>query len=230
MVTETRTTEFIYVADAMCSWCWGFSAVVDQLEQRFTIPIKFINGGLRPGQDAQPLDDQMRSYLHQAWKHVGEASGQPFDFDALQTRSSDWLYDTELPAIAIVTMRELNDGQVLSFYRRLQRAFYAEGLDITDPMVYRDLLEEFDVDADRFLALLAGAEMKRRAWEDFEEARSLGITGFPALLLRAGGELAMVTRGFAPFDRIEKPLVEYLNAKLGETLVDGLVCEIDGDC
>jgi len=227
-ITDT-TTEFIYIGDAMCSWCWGFSATIEAIEQRFDIPIKFINGGLRPGPEARPLDDQMRSYLRRAWNRVGQVSGRPFDFGLLE-RDDGWMYDTELPAIAIVTMREFDDEHVLAFYHRLQRAFYAEGVDITDPMTYPPLLEEFDIDADHFMGLMAGTDMKWRAWEDFEQARAYGVTGFPALLLRAGGELAMVTKGFVPFKALEQPLVEYLGRTLGGALVEGLVCEIGGDC
>ncbi len=90
-ITKTKTTEFIYVGDAMCSWCWGFASTVNQLERRFTIPIKFINGGLRPGPNAQPLDDDLRSYLQRAWQQVGRASGQPFDLGALQARDPKWV-------------------------------------------------------------------------------------------------------------------------------------------
>lgn len=231
MITETATTtEFTYVGDAMCSWCWGFSSTIAQLEERFTIPIRFINGGLRPGPNGQTLDDGFRSYLRQTWEHVGQASGQPFDLEALETRNANWVYDTELPAIAIVAMRKLDEHQVLAFYRRLQQAFYAEGIDITDGAVYPELVKEFDVDPDSFEQLMGAADTRLLTYEEFEEARALGITGFPALLLRTGEELATVTKGFAPFDRIEQPLVEYLNRKLGETLVEGLVCEIGGDC
>jgi putative protein-disulfide isomerase len=230
LVTQApTTTEFLYVGDAMCSWCWGFTATVERLEERFAIPFTFINGGLRPGPNGQVLDDQMRSYLRQTWERVGDVSGQPFDASILD-RDDGWVYDTELPAIAIVTMRELSPDHVLALYHRLQRAFYAEATDITDPMTYESLLSDFPVDAAHFLALMAGSDMKWKAWEDFEQARAYGVTGFPALLLRAGGELATVARGFAPFDRIEQPLVEYLTTKLGETLVEGLVCAIDGDC
>lgn len=229
MPTE-QPAEFIYVGDAMCSWCWGFTATVERIEQNFSIPIRFINGGLRPGPEAARLDDRMRQYLTTAWQRVGRASGQPFDIEALLRRGEDWVYDTELPAIAIVTMRELNDEAVLGFYHRLQRAFYAEGIDITDPLVYPDVLDGFDVDRSHFVGLMAGTDMKWKAWEDFEEARGLGIAGFPALLLRTGDQLATVTRGFVPYSRIEEPLVDYLTSRFGESLVEGLVCEVGGDC
>ena len=32
---------FLYVADPMCSWCWGFSPVIDKIDETFgeTAPV-----------------------------------------------------------------------------------------------------------------------------------------------------------------------------------------------
>ena len=43
---------FIYFADPMCSWCWGFAPVIEQtLRRRYgeAIPVRLVLGGLRPG-------------------------------------------------------------------------------------------------------------------------------------------------------------------------------------
>ena len=49
--------------------------------------------------------------------------------------AAGWVYDTELPCSAVVTVRNLNEKATLPFFARLQRAFYAERVDITDPSV-----------------------------------------------------------------------------------------------
>ena len=115
----------IYVADPMCSWCWGFAPVLDELVERFALPVDVGGGGLRPGPAAQIVDDEWAQYLRGAWTSVAQASGQPFDFARLEQRG--WLYDTELPCIAIVAMREQAPERARAFTARLQRAFYAGG-------------------------------------------------------------------------------------------------------
>ncbi len=221
-------SEFIYVGDVMCSWCWGFAPTLERLQQNFELPIRVVNGGLRPGANAEVLDDRMAQYLGHHWEQVEAASGQPFD-RAFLDRRDGWRYDTELPAIAVTTMRSLSPVTTLPFFTHLQRAFYADGVDVTDHGRYPELLEGFPVAEEAFVEGLESTEMKWAAWEDFEEARSMGIAGFPALLLRLDGSLALVTRGFAPYERLEQPLVDFLRERLGEEQL-GEVCSIEGVC
>lgn len=206
--------EFLYVGDPMCSWCWGFAPVLDEMADRYEIPIRTIVGGLRPGPSAEPLDEITRRTLAEHWKHVEEASGQPFDHTALQRE--DWLYDTELGAIGVVTMRHLDESATFRFFKRLQRAFYADNVDITDAGAYPDLLEGFDVDRDEFLHLLGSKEMKQAAWSDFESARRLSVSGFPSLLLRLDEEHLVVTRGYMPWAALEPALTGWMRDQFGD--------------
>lgn len=201
--------EFIYVGDPMCSWCWGFAPVLDRMSEVYEIPIRVVVGGLRPGPDAHELDDGTARTLAHHWEQVAHASGQPFDHGFLERRDG-WVYDTEVPAIAVATMRELHPEHTLRFHSRLQEAFYAENIDITDRSQYPGLLEGFDVDHDKFMELFGSEDMKTRAWKDFAEARSMGVAGFPTLLVRDGEEYGIVTRGYLPADRLLPVLSDWL--------------------
>lgn len=208
---DAAEIEFIYVGDTMCSWCWGFAPTMDALVGHYSIPMRLINGGLRPGPNAQVLEDGMRSYLRQAWQQVATATGQPFADGLLAT--DGWVYDTEYPARAVVTMRAHAPQGEFTWFKRLQRAFYSEGIDVTDPNVYPGLLAGQPVDSETFLADLEDEQSRRAAWDDFEQARVLRASGFPTLLLRTGTDLATVTRGYMPFDAIEPHLTAYLEQR-----------------
>ena len=206
---ERPEIEFVYVGDTMCSWCWGFAPTIDALVKHYSFAMRLVNGGLRPGSGAQVLDDDnLRSYLIHHWDQVGAASGQPFNEKALAT--DGWVYDTEYPARSVVTMRSLSPENEFEWFKRLQRAFYSEAIDITDDAVYPGLLAGFPVEVDDFLAQLDEEKSRLSAWEDFEEARSLQATGFPTLLLRTGTDMATITRGYRSFDDIEPHLTGYL--------------------
>ncbi len=220
--------EFIYVGDPMCSWCWGFAPVLERMSEVYEIPIRIVVGGLRPGPDSEELDDRVALTLAHHWEQVAHASGQAFDHSFLDRRDG-WVYDTEVPAIGVVTMRELRPEDTLEFLSRLQRAFYAEGVDITDRTEYPGLLEGFSVDSDKFMELFDSDQMKARAWKDFSEARSMGAAGFPTLLVRDGEEYGIVTRGYLSADRLLPALSDWLLDKYtaqGETLFcePGTVC------
>ena len=218
-----KDLEFIYVGDPMCSWCWGFAPVLDRMTEVYDIPVRVVVGGLRPGPEAEELDDRLARLLAHHWEQVEHASGQPFD-RAFLDRRDGWRYDTETPAIAVVSMRELSEPDTLRFHSRLQRAFYAEGVDITDPDRHPPLLDGFDVDRDKYLELLRSPEMRQRAWQDFEEARSLGASGFPTLVVRDGEEYGVVTRGYVDADRLLPALSNWLLDKYAEE-GEALFCE-----
>ncbi len=228
--TTTTATEIVYVGDPMCSWCWGFAPTLQRLVDEHAIPLRIVVGGLRPGPSAETLGGGMRDMLRTHWEHVHEASGQPFDFAALADRPDEWLYDTELPARAVVTMRRLAPLQELAFFVRLQRAFYAGGVDITDPEVYPELLEPFAPDRSEFVDVLASPWSQEMAWNDFRWAQERRIRGFPTTLLRTGDRLRVLAVGYRPFPEVDAVLHAALERFAPYDPAAAAVCDVDGAC
>jgi putative protein-disulfide isomerase len=223
---ETTSLELLYIADPMCSWCWGFAPVIEKIDQSFDIPVRVVIGGLRPGARAEPLE-RVRGMLEHHWAQVAAASSQPFDVEALSRK--DWMYDTLVPDTAVVVMRSTAPGEALRFLAVVQRAFYADVIDVTDPDVYRDLVAGFPVDPDGFVAAIRSPEMQAVAERDFREAQSIGVTGFPTLLLRDGASTIPVSFGYAPFEQVAERINGFVDINApGATQTP--VCEIDGDC
>ena len=218
--------ELVYVADPMCSWCWGFAPVIEKLDDSFDIEVRTIIGGLRPGERAEPIE-RIRSLLEHHWQQVASASGQPFDLRGIER--SDWMYDTLVPDTAVVTMRSVSPNDTLRFLGTVQRAFYAERVDVTDPVVYRDLVADYPVDPDAFVAAVTSPEMVAAAEQDFMEAQWLGVTGFPTLLLRDGATTVPLSLGYAPFERVAERLNGLITKNYPE-FAAGLVCDLDGSC
>lgn len=217
--------ELIYVGDPMCSWCWGFAPVLERLDARYELPIRTVVGGLRTGPDAERLDDRLRRFLAHHWEQVHEASGQPFSEETLERE--DWVYDTEPACRSVVAMRETAPELTLAWFTRIQRAFYVEGRDVTDPDVHVDLVNGFDVDGERFAERLDSDGIRDRTRRDFDESRRLGALGFPTLLFRDTDEVVTVTRGFVPYETLEPRLTGWLEDRYGQDTVDGLVCTVD---
>ena len=223
---EHPSLELVYVGDPMCSWCWGFAPVIEKIDDSFDIDVRTIIGGLRPGERAEPIE-RIRSLLEHHWQQVGAASGQPFDLRALER--SDWMYDTLVPDTAVVTMRSVSSADTLRFLATVQRAFYAEQVDVTDPDVYGSLVSGYPVDPDAFVEALQSPEMAAAAEQDFLEAQWLGVTGFPTLLLRDGATTVPLSIGYAPFERVADRLNGLIMKNYPEA-APGLVCDIDGSC
>ena len=192
---ESPVTKLIYVGDPMCSWCWGFAPEIEALSSEH--PVEVVVGGLRPGPMAEELEDRMDAFLRHHWEEVGERTGQPFDTDFLDRRDG-WVYDTEPAAIAVAELRHRQPERALEYFTRVQRAFYAEGRDVTDFAVLTELASGFDIDPGEFTESLVTEEAKERAWQDFARSRNWGISGFPTLVGELGdGRLALLARGWS---------------------------------
>lgn len=109
------STRLIYVGDPMCSWCWGFAPVLEEVRERSGLAIDTVVGGLRPGPAAQPLSERLAGFLRREWASIGDRTGQEFDPGVIEELGDDWLYDSELPAMAVVEMRR-RSGEVLDFF------------------------------------------------------------------------------------------------------------------
>ncbi|MCB1506583.1 MAG: DsbA family protein [Hyphomicrobiaceae bacterium] len=210
---ETQTEHprhLVYFADPMCSWCWGFSPVINGLADHFgdRLPVTIIIGGLRPGTKS-PMTDAMKSEIRNHWEHVQNRTGQPFDFSFFDRQG--FVYDTEPADRAIVVMRLLNPRVMLAYLNSVQRAFYAENRDVTSDAVLADIAAEHGLDRERFLLALGTEQARIATQQDFETARASGVTGFPTLY--AGDTesgYAMVTTGYRPLDGLPEILEDWL--------------------
>jgi putative protein-disulfide isomerase len=202
--------QFVYFADPMCSWCYGFSPVIAALAERFEgrLGLQVVMGGLRAG-NTEPMRPQDLDYVRKAWTQVGNATGQPFDFSFFDRES--FTYDTEPACRAVVTVRRLQPDMALAFKARVSHAFYAENRDMTSPEEIATVAEEAGFDRVEFSTAFAAPETQNETFRDFLTAQELGIRGFPTLI--AGSETkgyALVTNGFRHLDDLADPLERWL--------------------
>jgi putative protein-disulfide isomerase len=202
----------VYFADPMCSWCWGFSPVVEAIRAKYgeSLPIRLIMGGLRPG-TREPMDEAAKRSTRSHWEHVHEASGQPFDFSFFDRQG--FVYDTEPAARAVVLARRDDPARGFDYLRRVHAGFYAENKDVTQVEILADLAGEIGFDRMAFLEGLHSDEAMRETQHDFVVSRRSGITGFPTLIAGtgSGGSYALVTQGFQSVERIVPAIENWLN-------------------
>jgi putative protein-disulfide isomerase len=194
---------FIYFADPMCSWCYGFSPVVEALRRRYgeVAPIRLVMGGLRPGA-TQPMPAEARRNLVHHWDEIAALTGQPFDAGLIDR--DGFIYDTDPAARAVVLARRTSNDAALDFLKAAHRAFYAEGRDVTDLGVLAYIAAEQGFDRGAFLAALGDEGLKQETWRDYAISQRAGATGFPTLIVgpNADGTYALVTRGYQSADAI----------------------------
>jgi putative protein-disulfide isomerase len=201
----------IYFSDPMCSWCYGFSPVIEQIRANFgrALPIRVIMGGLRPGTET-PMTEEAKMEVGEHWVNVHEATGLPFNGAGMS--APGFIYDTDPAARAVVVARRDGEEMAAQFLGRTQRAFYAEGRDVTTPETLGEIAEELGFEREPFLADWATDEAKQETWRDYAISQRAGVTGFPTLVAGPNeeGVYGVVTRGFAAGDQVVAVLKEWL--------------------
>lgn len=194
----------IYFADPMCSWCWGFSPVITDMEQTFELPVRMVMGGLRAG-TTTPMNDSDKASMREHWERVHAMTGQPFDWRFFER--DDFVYDTEPACRAVVALRR--HGQGLAALHRMQQAFYARNLDVTDSAQLARVAAESGLEGDRFLEAWHSDEVTEETRWDFSLTWSSGVRGFPTLAAGTDKDETynLITRGYQPRDAVF-PIVE----------------------
>ncbi len=194
----------LYVADPLCSWCYGFGPELTRLlEMRPDLDLRLVMGGLRP-YNTEPMSEAFRDMLRGHWVHVATASGLPFS-DAIFERPG-FVYDTEPPCRAVVTAREMDAARAFDLMKAIQAAFYRDGRDVTQAPELGALARVCGYEREAFLARFESDAMVERTRNDFATAQQLGVSGFPTLALEHAGQLYLVTSGYTSADVLAQRL------------------------
>jgi putative protein-disulfide isomerase len=198
-----------YIADPMCSWCWGFSPVIEAIlqEYRDRLKIELVLGGLRPGTKAPMAAAQREEILHH-WHDVQHMTGQPFQFEGAMP--AGFIYDTEPASRSVVSVGALNPQATFPFFKTVQYAFYAGQQNVTQPEVLAQLADSVGVDAQRFLRMFESEEAKKKTLDHFQKARDWGVRGFPSLITQGAAGYNLLASGCRPLEEMRAHIDEWL--------------------
>jgi len=172
-------SELIFIIDPMCSWCWGFHPIIEELRLKHADKYKYslVVGGLRT-KGQMTWNTQNKDYLRQNWNAVTLRTGQPFSHTLLN--KPNFNYDTYPACKAIITVRELwGDSASFEYLAAIQKAFYAEGIDITN---IHTLTSYITQDKEAFLSFYQSERAEILMQHDFSKARCMGVNSFPSVI------------------------------------------------
>jgi putative protein-disulfide isomerase len=198
--------QLLYIADPMCSWCYGFGPELAKLIARHPdAEVDLVMGGLRPF-NTQPATADFRAMLREHWHHVATASGLPFSEAALE--KPGFVYDTEPACRAVVTARNTDAAKAFGYLKAVQAAFYRDGRDVTSGDALADIAGECGFERDTFRMHVDSQRMRDATRADFARTQSLGVSGFPTLGVVHGDQVYLVTSGYVTDDVLEYRLAE----------------------
>jgi putative protein-disulfide isomerase len=208
----------IYCYDAYCGWCYGFSPVMKKIavDYKEQFDIEVLSGGMMIGESKMPIE-KIGPYIQSAYKRVEQLTGIKFGEDFLwhtaNPDKSDWIMNSEKPAIALCIFKEYQPEQQLNFASDLQYALNYEGRDLDDDEAYRHLVEKYNLPETEFYNKLKAEDYKEKAYYEFALCKQLGVDSFPQVLIQLNeSKFFLIAKGFTAYEdvkqRIEKVLTE----------------------
>lgn len=200
----------LYIADPMCSWCWGFMPVIEKIRDEYSgrLKLELLMGGLRPGTKNTMPPAQRQEILHH-WEAVNQMTGQSFRFEGALPEG--FIYDTQPASRGVIAASLINPESAFPFFRAVQSAFYAEQQNVTDPVVLAELAGSAGLGMRHFIETFESELARNLTLEHFHRARRLGVSGFPTVIMvEEGADYRFLTRGYSPFQRLRPTLEEWL--------------------
>jgi len=177
-------TVLYYVHDPMCSWCWAFRPVWDEVQRQLpgSVRIRYLLGGLAPDSN-DPMPDGICQEIQRHWKTIQQhVSGTRFNFDfwrvCIPRRST-------FPACrAVIAAKKQNLSFEDAMIRAIQQAYYLQARNPSDDDVLIDLATHLGLDADQFHRDLNAPETQKQLTDEIRLSQSIGVQGFPGLILK----------------------------------------------
>ena len=203
----------IYVYDALCGWCYGFSPVMTQFEAKYKDSLSFevLSGGMITGGRIGPIG-KVAPYISWAYKEVEQATGVRFGDKFLNHTLKDGkaIFTSVPPAVALSVFKHLQPEKAVQFASELQKAVYFDGIEPENLSAYGQIAAKFGINADDFVSKMQEDFYKKSAEADFKKSSALNVNGFPTIFLERNGVYHTIGSGYMPLQTLEN---NYLTAK-----------------
>ncbi|MBU8879950.1 DsbA family protein [Bacillus sp. FJAT-29790] len=174
-----------YVTDPICSHCWALEPVLMRFEEQYGhyFTIHTVMGGLLKGWEGfadvsngigKPSD------VAGHWREVGEYSRMPID-------GSVWLENpiqSSYPPSRVYKVIQQKDEHLANVYlRRAREAVFAFNQNIGEEIVLVDIVNQLGLDGKEIVKEASLPNGQQLLDQDFALARSLGVRGFPTIIM-----------------------------------------------
>jgi putative protein-disulfide isomerase len=197
-----------YLYDPMCSWCWGFKPVWEELRERLEgqVDIVYVVGGLAPETDT-PMPVDMQIYLQQAWRKITEQTGVEFNHDFWKLNIPK---RSTYPACkAVLVARQ--SGLELEMFAAIQRFYYQKAGNPSEYENLYNLAEEIGLERQWFIDKIHADAIDRLLQQEIMQAEHLGAQGFPSLVLQYDGTTRFVEHSYTDVEENLRKVRAYLN-------------------
>ncbi|MBQ4900294.1 DsbA family protein [Paenibacillus sp. Marseille-P2973] len=210
-----KAIHLYYVTDPICSHCWALEPVLRRFEHQYGHYFKLhtVMGGLLEKWHDGPIDPANGIYkpadvaVH--WREVGEHYRMPID----GTLMIDNPVQSSYPPSRVfkVIQKYHSDATASEYLRRSREALFAFNQNISDKPVMVEIVNKLGLDGEAIVNEAEHSVSQQLLEEDFELARSLGVRGFPTIIMTNEENKGVKIVGGRPLDYYINGLKQVLN-------------------
>ena len=212
--------KIIYVYDAHCSWCFAFSTVMQQIQQKYQSDFDFevISGGMVIGDDIGELAKRYPpEMLLGVYGRIHEMTGTVFSKEYLaKVKTGEVYINSEIPAIALSIFKEKDSERAVDFAHSIQEQLFSKAKSVNDDAIYSTLAEEYGLDGNDFLSKMKDEKYEEAARYDFALSKQLQVTGYPQVLVQTEeSKFYLIAKGYTPFKDLDgrvEDIIKHLQA------------------
>jgi putative protein-disulfide isomerase len=206
----------IYIYDALCGWCYGFSPVMQQLHEKYKYELNFtvLSGGMVTGERVGPIG-QVAGYIREAYKTVEAHTGVQFGEGFLNgiLKEGKAIFNSVPPGIALTAFKSFQPENAVAFAHTLQKAIYYDGIEPEHVGAYGKYAAQYGVDETLFLQKMIDSDIQKETFAEFEQVAKWGVRGFPTVLVGTPEKLYLLASGYTPFEQLEEMVQQVLEIK-----------------
>jgi predicted DsbA family dithiol-disulfide isomerase len=183
-------------SDYVCPFCYLELPVLDRIRSELGHPVDIDWRAFELRPDPVPTLPPDGEYLHRVWNRsvypMARERGLKLRLPPVQPRSRKAHEAAEFAREA---------GQFEAMHEALLKAFFEDGRDLADLDVLADVGCAVGLDPAELRQALESGRYARKVLDDEQLAREIGITGVPALLIRAGARGYLLS-GAQPYEAV----------------------------
>lgn len=198
--------KIIYVYDALCGWCYGFSPVMQAVHENYGEEFEFeiLSGGMILGDQVNRVDKPAGPSI-ESFKGIENVTGIKFGTPFIHNYEfGTMVFNSEMPAIALSVLKSISPGKAMEFAQQIQNSIYYDGKNPDDIDLYRYLSVNNSIDPDLFEEKMGEPGFKEAAYYEFALVKQLQVSNYPAVLIQASeSKFYLIARGYADYETME---------------------------
>ncbi|OAT48272.1 thioredoxin-like protein [Proteus hauseri ATCC 700826] len=187
VISDSNNNKILhYVYDPLCGWCYGIVPLIDVVSNEFTKAIKLHGGGLFTPARVVTGGQSWKEHVTPIDERISQLSGQLFSQQYRDNLANTQMTLNSLLPISAIMAADNMENQGIRLLKALQKAYYLDGLNISDKKVILFIAQKLNFDIELFSSLftqISEQQVTQHLQQTQQLMNQVNGRGFPTLFI-----------------------------------------------